>query len=114
MSTVQDVATPTIPDLSRPSLQALSYALRHRETWPADFRLKGWYFPIHEECAMGLANTLWNLNPTFVATPQMAEVFGISQEKADYIFLGGFRPSSEFIRDTTPEMVADEIDKLLA
>jgi hypothetical protein len=43
-------------DLDKPSLHALSYALRHPDTWPRSFV---WDYKKCDQCAMGLAHGLW-------------------------------------------------------
>lgn len=43
--------------LSRPSVEALIYALRHPETWPAGFV---WDYRACDSCALGLARELWH------------------------------------------------------
>ena len=70
------------PPLDIPSLEALSYALRHRELWPSGFV---WEFNNCNRCAMGLAWRLWS----FVGSPELSpisRVFGISYEVADRLF----------------------------
>jgi hypothetical protein len=44
--------------IDKPSLENLSYALRHPETWPKDFV---WDYGECNDCAMGLAHRLWDL-----------------------------------------------------
>ena len=44
-------------DMSKPSLVALSYCLRHPETWPEGFV---WDYSECRKCAMGLAHQLWS------------------------------------------------------
>lgn len=44
-------------DLDKPSLHALSYALRHPDTWPENFV---WDYNDCQQCAMGLANAFWH------------------------------------------------------
>lgn len=123
-------------DLDKPSLHALSYILRHPDTWPKGFV---WNFDDCETCAMGLAHRLWKIIPPTknkTAASIMANTFAIPYEAADSIFMGNNRgyPASWLARthtepgflwgertyrnpvsfdNVTPEMIADEIDKYL-
>lgn len=123
-------------DLNKPSLHALSYALRHPDTWPDGFN---WNYLHCEECAMGLAHHLWvNSIPQTNAENAasiMAKRFAMPYTVANGIFMGigkKWRPAYsvtkytfwtrkpyqvEFYhisKDITPDMVADRIDKYLA
>lgn len=62
----------------RPSLVALSYALRHPETWPKDFV---WNYSKCTSCAVGLALRLW---PDALQLPdgQRAQETWIAREMA--------------------------------
>ncbi len=121
-------------DPDRPSLHALSYALRHPDTWPKGFV---WDYSKCTQCAMGLAHALWNaVPPTTPSTGAsvMAREFAMPYVDARSIFLGsgvkawGWIPKQvqtegrlwwkkEFLQanhdDVTPEMVADQIDRYL-
>jgi hypothetical protein len=101
----------------KPTLQALGYALRHRDVWPDDF---SWNYSRVDCCAMGLAARLWpkrihrfsGMAPTFV---ELQKVFNLSTLAACAIFFGSEQHSLLFKRqETTPEMVADVIDHYLA
>lgn len=46
-------------DMTKPTLEGLSFALRHPETWPESYRKPGWHFNVCGRCAMGLAETMW-------------------------------------------------------
>ncbi len=105
-----------LPGLDEPSLAALSFALRHTETWPDGF---GWDYGNCETCAMGLAHKFWGgiLNKERHAREsvcRMASVFGIRQEKALEIFV--FAPANRQLRlrGVTPTQIADLIDAHLA
>lgn len=50
-------------NLDKPSLHALSYALRHPDTWPEGFM---WNYNQCHQCAMGLAHQLWNIQEAAV------------------------------------------------
>lgn len=86
-----------------PTLDALAYALRHRDTWPAGFV---WDYSHCETCAMGLTRMFWNQS--------IFTLFDIPMEARANIFGGAGRPSNTPQPDVTPEMVADAIDAYLA
>lgn len=117
-------------DLDKPSLNGLSYALRHPDTWPKGFY---WDYSECETCAMGLAHRLWSVIPE--TTPDdgpsvMAREFALPYAVSKSIFVGGKwtpieieetgtlwwkkRETSFSFRSVTPEMVADQIDIYLA
>lgn len=120
-----------LADLSKPSLHALSYALRHPDTWPKDFI---WNYNECEKCAMGLAHQLWAQIPQTkpaTAASIMARAFAMPYEAARSIFLGDWKwvPKREITKGhlwwkknllcadhsrVSPEMVADQIDAYLA
>jgi hypothetical protein len=106
------------PDLARPSLEALSYALRHPETWPKGFR---WDYGSCSSCAMGLTKKLWE-NPAReercdlpdLRAEKYGKLFGMPQAASDKIFLyltEGHGCGTGYI---TPHHVADAIDAYLA
>ncbi len=104
--------------LNTPSLERLSYLLRHRELWPKGFE---WDFPRCDSCAMGLAIAMWHLTP--ITRKSREEYYNdwylaISQNfdldsKTMRMFCSpsGYEVSKYTI---TPEMVADKIDAYLA
>jgi len=116
---------------SKPSLRALSYALRHPEFWPKGFV---WDYGDCKHCAMGLARKLWDEVP--VANQDngasfMAQTFAMPYSEAQNIFMGHgkWQPTTEITNGylwwkkttrqanhsaITPDMVADQIDKYLA
>lgn len=112
-------------DLNKPSLQALSYYLRHEELWPAGFI---WRYNSCNSCAMGLAAALWTLTMSRSELEVshsykfMSDNFNITNSTVDNIFLGKGNwmpmyedyPSFGNFYAVTPEMVADQIDKYLA
>ena len=82
-------------------LEMLSFALRHPENWPPGFE---WNYHDCHHCAMGLSKALW---PTCLVEPsaeEMTRVFGIPDNDAKNIFLGGRY-------GTTPEAIADKLDE---
>lgn len=113
-------------NLDKPSLHALSYALRHPDTWPEGFI---WDYHDCRHCAMGLAHCLWRSIPApkfSTGASVMARSFGLPYAEAKEIFMGegawvpkqrvgflwlGTEPNHDAV---TPEMVADQIDKYLA
>lgn len=46
-------------DLSEPSLAGLSWILRHREAWPANF---AWDFRMARSCAVGIGLVYWGIS----------------------------------------------------
>lgn len=114
-----DKTTPeTLLRSLEPSLEQLSYALRHPETWPKGF---WWDYSRCNHCAMGLAYELWPEKVAHHNESAMAHAFAMPYEEADRIFIHangmrcnrilGILPRS---RDSiSPEMVADAIDNYL-
>lgn len=119
-----------LPSLDTPSLEGLSWMLRHPEKWPKTFE---WYYGNCRTCAMGLANKLWGLTESESLVEYMRvmpKALGIHGRSAERIFLGRYgkhiaswvpigvdpRTGEEYgdSRFITPEMVADEIDAYLA
>lgn len=111
-------------DDAKPSLQALSHALRHPETWPAGFE---WDFNNCDTCAMELAHRLWDDIPETLRNDGalvMARNFQMPYRDAANIFMGDgdWVPSvgtgsGRMVADldaVTPAMVADQIDAYLA
>lgn len=98
-----------IVDLSKPSLEALSWLLRHKEMWPRGFE---WKYANCHKCAMGLAATLWRKSVDLPTTEVMEKVFFMKEDAAEKIFLDGMFNHNTV--DVTPEMIADDIDEYLA
>lgn len=111
----------TLFALDKPSLHALSYALRHPDTWPNGFV---WNYTFCDQCAMGLAHLLWNIGRAGKSNGAtiMARAFAMPYTKAEDIF---FKTNRAFAnrrvlhlfpadyKTVTPDMVADQIDKYL-
>lgn len=103
-------------DIERPNLVALSYALRHPDTWPQDFV---WNYNECDQCAMALACELWpNLEQPnesdFLKTKTwISRVFAMSYRTAENIFLKLHMKLSGNALDVTPDDVADAIDAYL-
>lgn len=90
-------------DLNRPSLDSLSYILRHPDTWPKNFV---WNYAWCSNCAMGLAHKLWKSSiPTPINlkaaenqnTSTMAQQFGIPYSSAHKIFYEAGASRTEII-----------------
>ena len=128
-------------DLSKPSLVALSYCLRHPETWPEDFV---WDYSKCQQCAMGLAHQLWSQaipaaviksNDSETIISLLAKRFSMSYTDARDVFFDAtckrhvritsvktslFWTASAVVsykaaklQDITPDMIADDIDAIL-
>ena len=101
-----------IVDLSKPSLEALSWLLRHKEMWPRGFE---WNYSSCDTCAMGLAYELWTENCVGANTYWMKKIFNLSEEIARAIFIDAVVGQGRLgFSDITPEMIADDIDEYLA
>lgn len=100
-----------------PSLENLSYILRHREWWPEGFE---WGFAECRTCAIGLCQELWGHNPNrffpevdpfdHQLNPSYRHIFCDSRGKGG-ILSWIIKPE---MSDVTPEQVADQIDRYLA
>lgn len=127
-----DIPGLDLSDLGKPSLHALSYALRHPDTWPEGFV---WNYGSCERCAMGLARALWRQIPKAnndSGASIMARQFAMPYGAASSIFMGTdlkWLPTDNFTEGhlwwkrymrranygrVTPEMVAAQIDRYLA
>ena len=108
MSTIDDRVTAL---LASPSVPALIYALRHREVWPEGFE---WDFGRCTNCAMGLTWKLWE----GIKTPLLYTVatnIGLPHEFSREVFFGYNNAyGTDDNREITPEMVADELERLTA
>lgn len=86
---IQDEQEKLFADLDKLSLHALSYALRHPDTWPEGFV---WNYHRCESCAMGLAHQLWKSKVPITCpdngASRMAHTFAMPYEAAKSIFLG--------------------------
>jgi hypothetical protein len=99
-----------------PSLENLSYILRHREWWPDGFE---WYFPYSSHCAMGLCERLWGVDVQSIVSPyawrgEVGAIFCLPSGKGGWLrrLFGGWGING--MSSVTPEMVADHIDRYLA
>ena len=94
-----------------PSLRALVFALRHKETWPEGFV---WDYAHCDNCAMGLA---WKMWPQHISQPGVSEVSNaISANHIDAatVFLGpaNMRDRLRVKTPVTPEHIADQLESL--
>ena len=99
--------------LSKPSLSALSFILRHRELWPDTF--KEWNFSDCRSCAIGLSFCLWP-NIAGRGGPSCRAFFremGLLYEEGCILFGYGLLPEIDD-NDITPDHVADAIEAHLA
>lgn len=108
--TVKDLAR----DMERPNLVALSYALRHPETWPEDFV---WNYSDCGMCAMGLACELWpqlTLPSSTLSTKSfLARTFAMSYKTAVKVFWEMHSALQTKLDNVMPDDVADAIDSYL-
>jgi|SRR5882672_1060163 len=117
LETIKRMEVEALLSLDKPSLEALSYLLRHKGLWPKGF---SWNYNKCETCAMGLASQLWGVHirlaHTHLAVEDISELMKMPYEKAADIFYGGGDWMDQVKRqfeDVTPEMVADQIDLYL-
>ena len=98
-----------------PTLRGLSYALRHRETWPIGF---AWQYEDCTSCAMGLAVDLIQPvpRPRYVYDHGMfvRAQFCLGWTAYEAIFESLNETHAIHRRQVTPEHVADAIDRYLA
>jgi hypothetical protein len=95
---------------AQPSLRALSFALRHKELWPAGFE---WNYSSCAQCAMGLAHAMWSNKVPAHDLESMTTAFNMNRKDADRIFLRASRVETIIdARPITPERIADLIDAL--
>jgi hypothetical protein len=100
-----------LKDTDKPSLERLSYVLRHKELWPEGFQ---WDFSVCVQCAMGMARDLWWKGETAGLT-EISYKFDLAYPDSKSMFLA---PANKWygksMRAVTPNMVADRIDAYLA
>lgn len=91
-----------VPDLTKPTPEALAYVLRHKELWPADFG--PWMFASCEHCAIGLANKLWfRHSKWWLTSGDLVDILGLPLN-AWTLFI---KPNG----DHTPEGIADRLER---
>jgi hypothetical protein len=105
-----------------PSLENLSYILRHREWWPDGFE---WNFRYLNSCGIGLSQYLWRRDPydlhhglvesTLTGTPNETyyRIFATRIGKIAWYRCFPWNYQKQ-MRSITPEQVADQIDRFLA
>ncbi len=98
-------------DLSQPTLENLSYLLRHKGLWPDGFV---WDFSAVGGCAIGLAIAQkWLPRKAFFQ--DMTRVFGMPRDEVDRICHDlGWNSRVGNYRKVGPIKVANAIDKYLA
>src|SRR6266446_2816529 len=93
------------------SLGALSFHLRHPETWPEDFQ---WDYSYCPTCTMGLAGRLF---PELRLKGEIGDIDTLQAYfKIPYAVIWEFFATpvpGKGLRAVTPEMVADRIDDFL-
>lgn len=94
----------------KPSLVGLSYALRHKETWPEGFV---WDYDDCYTHALGLAWKLWE-SISIPSCWHVAKFMSIPHEVSRGFFLAAHLFAQVRFHDITPEHVADAIDAYLA
>jgi hypothetical protein len=98
---------------NKPTIGALSFALRHAELWPADFH---WDYSRCETCAMGLARRMWPKHVEEANLSGMVAAFGIGPDHASRIFTGSYsyygRMAVAGYDPVQPEQVADALDAI--
>jgi hypothetical protein len=94
---------------NKPTIGALSFALRHPELWPADFH---WDYSRCETCAMGLAKRMWPKHVEEAHVAGMVNAFGISDDAARRIFTGSYMYYRAGFDPVQPEQVADALDAI--
>lgn len=96
-------------DLKEPSLEGLSFLLRHKDHWPSYFE---WGYAHPCTCAYGLMREVWGLAYRHEATYEMCRRLSISNEDAMEIYARVGTKNGVRQGQVTPEMVADEIDEI--
>jgi hypothetical protein len=98
---------------NKPTIGALSFALRHKELWPADFH---WDYSRCETCAMGLARRMWPKHVEEANLSSMINAFGIDADTAQRVFTGSYSyyrvGAIAGYEPVQPEHVADALDAL--
>lgn len=103
------------PDLSKPTLEAMAYILRHREEWPKGHK---WAYTTTLDktkcgtigCAMGIAWATWP--SAYAQYPR--DIFRISKNAQEHIFFSAHNVLNKSMYDVGPEDVATVIDLVLA
>lgn len=97
----------------KPTLESLSYLLRHEEMWPAGFK---WNFGHCDTCAMGMIVRLVGGRPEEADRHEIEQTvdktLGISRTERSYLF--DRRAIEDLGGNATPTQIADRIDAYLA
>jgi hypothetical protein len=95
---------------SKPSLSALSHALRNPDQWPKDFG--PWDYSCYGTCAVGLAAKMWSKEVTH-GKQSLEELFGLTESQGSKIFSQAGIGLGLCTSSVRPEQVADLIDELV-
>lgn len=100
-----------LKETNKPSLERLSYILRHKELWPEGFE---WDFSSCRQCAMGMARDLWWRGEN-TGVVEIADKFDLPFSVSKMMFLAPAKKwyGRSSMRAVTPKMVADRIDAYL-
>lgn len=107
----------TQPDLSKPSLAALSHVLRHPEIWPKGFK---WNYDSCHRCGIGLTEVLWKValmsSNVMAIPPNVGKALAIPDQQVVYaIFIDAHKKLGKPARSAvTPADVATIIDAYLS
>lgn len=114
---MSDTLSPRLAALARisdePSLVALSYALRHPDTWPDGFQ---WDYGDCRTCAIGLAARFWPVcaaNHGAIRTLFVVSGIAMREGAANHIFRSLQTQHGTDRSKITPDHVADAIDDYL-
>ena len=103
---MKHVTSPDIHiDLSKPSLQATAFLLRHKEFWPKGF--DEFVYMHYDTCAAGLIEKQWGFNPL----RDGAKKLGTSPDVTWMLFMLASTISKT--ENPGPEIIANHIDLYL-
>lgn len=100
----------SLVDLSKPDLRTLAVVLRNRLLWPPGFV---WDYTNCKTCALGMAHQLWSHSIPGTTRPYAEGPLGLTDAEGLQIFVG-LSETYAGRKNVTPEMVADEIEVVLA
>jgi len=95
-------------DLSKPSLEGLSYLLRNKGLWPKGF---AWDYTSNLRCAIALGKETWGRvawqgHEMHMPVSDYSRIFCAERFRRTY--------NVHCLSDVTPELVADKIDQYLS
>lgn len=92
---------------NKPTIGALSFVLRHKELWPANF---WWSYSACTTCALGLAHLMWPQQIPHADPEVVGPALGMSKDDSTRIF-GQAGVSLLLPHDKVmPEHIADMLD----